>query len=107
MSDDEEVEQRPKRCRDCGAIIEKAEQEQPPGMPERCADCAHDGSVNVFSVARRWPRVMRAVQAHVQSDDKLLVARYVSKAVKGEKLYTRIVREAFARRHDERKKRTI
>ncbi|MCC6809959.1 MAG: hypothetical protein IT381_21195 [Deltaproteobacteria bacterium] len=100
MSDDEPSS---KRCAGCAQMIPA---EDVKGTPfERCSECVEPEHVNAFLIARKFPRVLRAVQAHVQSDNRALATRYVRKALAGEKLYMRIVREAFSRRHDERKQR--
>lgn len=91
-----------KLCVRCGALIPPDDVALAPGEPERCDSCAEPDYVNVFHARRRWPRVMRAVEKHIQTDNKSLAARYVQKAHNGEPLYLRIVREAFARRHGAR-----
>jgi len=54
-------------------------------------------SIDYFRTAKKWPRVVRIVQAYC--NDRMLAARYVTKAAAGERLYIDVVRAAFARRH--------
>lgn len=59
--------------------------------------------INRFEVRRRWPRVIRMVEEYV--GNRSLAARYLAKAVQGEALYVEIVFQAFARRHQKRRRK--
>lgn len=52
----------------------------------------------------KWPRLVRMVENYVGS--RGLAVRYVNKAVMGDQLYQKIVKEAFIRRHNRRRKKT-